>query len=346
VDGVPQGALILIVDFLFALEAGEQLDRMPHSLEKVLSMRINGALSVVLAVGVMGLGGSSCWRQLASATPFEFTEPQPPSPSVPFPPGQMPTAATWQHFLDSVRQTALTYTNTLPDFICTQYVERLAKSGSLGDWRTVDEIVAEVSNHENGEHYRILTINNKPPPPETDISVAGFSSEGDFGNALYLVFAPESNASFRMEGSTRLHRRKTVQAQFYVSKNNSRYYTGFENQKVATAYRGHCWIDLASHRIVRLESQAVDIPPSIPVRVSFHSTDYDLIEISGNQYWLPVRASVRMQLIIDSQHKPADSHKSLSGTLDGSSYRELEVRNVIEYKDYRKFGAEVRLAPE
>jgi hypothetical protein len=225
-------------DSLFALEAKGQQVWLLYSLEKGLSMRVNGALSLALAVGLVGLGRASACHQLASVTPIQSGEPQPPSPSA------------------------------------------------------------------------------------------------------------ESNASFRMEGSTRIHRRKTVRARFYVPKNNSRYHTGFENQKVATAYSGHCWIDLATQRVVRLESPAVDIPPFIPVRVSFHSTDYDLIEISGNKYWLPVRASVRMQLVIDSKHKPADFYKSLYGRSAGTSYRELEVRNVIEYKDYRKFGAEVRLTPQ
>jgi hypothetical protein len=310
-------------------------------------MSIDIAFRWVLTVSLMVLGGLGGWRQLASAAPFQSAESQPPSPPVPFPPGQVPTAATWQQFLDSVRQTVLAHTSTLPDFVCTQYVKRLTKLGSSSEWKLADQIVVEITNNETGEHYRVLRINDKPPPPETDVDmIAGFSSVGDFGNALYQVFAPESKASFRMEDSARINQRKTVRVRFHVPQSNSRYFTGWEDKKVATAYRGHCWIDLASQRVVRLESEAVNIPRSIPVRVSSPSTDYDLIEISGNQYWLPVRASVRMQLIIDSQHKPADSHKSLSGTLDGSSYRELEVRNVIEYKDYRKFGAEVRLAPD
>lgn len=309
-------------------------------------MRFNGAFSLVLAVGLMGLGGSSGWGQRASTAHSESAETQPPFVSESFPLGQMPTAVTWPQFLDSVRQTALAYTSTLPDFICTQYVTRLTKFGKLGDWRIVDEIVAEVSNHENGEHYRILTINNKPPPPQTDINIDGFSSVGDFGNTLYLVFAPESNASFRMEGLARIHGRKTVRARFYVSKNNSRYYTGFENQKVVTTCRGQFWIDLATHRVVRLESEAVDIPRSIPVRASSHSTDYDLIEITGNQYWLPVRASAELQVGNEQYRAPVDLPGGIHVRSNDTSSSTVWARNVIEYKGYHKFGTEVRLAPE
>ena len=259
----------------------------------------------------------------------------------------MPTAATWPQFLDSVRQTALSYTNTLPDFVCTQYVKRLTKFGSSSDWKLADQIVVEITNNETGEHYRVLRINNKPPAPEIDVHmIAGFSSVGDFGNTLYLLFAPESNASFRMEGSARINGRKTVRVRFYVPQSNSRYYTGFENQKVATAYRGQCWIDLATQRVVRLESEAVDIPRSIPVRASSHSTDYDLIEITGNKHWLPVRTSAELQVVNEQYRAPVDLRGAIHGGSSDNSSGTVRVRNVIEYKEYRKFGTEVRLAPE
>ncbi len=310
-------------------------------------MHINGALSLVLAAGLMGVGGSSGWRQLASVTPFESAETQPSSPSASFQLGHMPTAATWPQFLDSVRQTALAYTSTLPDFVCTQYVYRLTKFGSSSDWKLADQIVIEITNNETGEHYRVLRINNKPPAPETDVHmIAGFSSVGDFGNALYLVFAPESDAFFRMEGSARINHRKTVRVRFHVPQGISRYYTGWEGKQVSTAYRGHCWIDLASQRVVRLESEAVDIPSSIPVRASSHSTDYDLIEITGNKHWLPVRASAELQVVNEQYRAPVDLLGAIHAGSSDNSSGTVRVRNVIEYKEYRKFGTEVRLAPE
>jgi len=231
-------------------------------------MRPNCALCLILASSLLSGQVSIRRRQLALATPFQSAETQLGSPPNSFPPGLMPTADTWPQFIDSVRQIALAHDDALPDFVCTQNIKRLAKFGEIVGWTFVDQIVAEVSYFKKKEHYKILTIDKKPPSAKANVGIAGVSSEGDFGNALYLLFAPESNASFLMEGPDRINRRKTVRAGFYISQNNSRYRIGLADQLVTTAYGGRCWIDLASHQVVRVEADAKDNPRSMPVKES------------------------------------------------------------------------------
>jgi len=258
----------------------------------------------------------------------------------------MPTAATWPQFLDTVRQTALAHTNVLPDFVCTQKIKRLAKLGEAGSWALVDQIVAEVSYYENQEHSKILTIDNKPPSSKTDMEIPGFLSEGDFGNALYLLFTQESDASFVMEGSDRVNKRRTVRARFFVPQAHSRYRIGLGAVEVTTAYGGRCWIDLDYHRVVRLESEAREIPPATLVKKASHLTEYDLVEIAGTQHWLPVRASVQLQVVADAAHQRLDFYKAVYGKVDplgDGTYSALYAQNEIEYRNYRKFNTETRL---
>jgi hypothetical protein len=91
-----------------------------------------------------------------------------------------------------------------------------------------------------------------------------------------------------------------------------------------TAYRGRCWIDPESFQIVRLEERAVNIPQDFPITRSEGSIDYDLQDIAGKKYWLPVRAEMLL--------------------VQGGA--NLHTRNVIEFKRYRKFEAEVKIVPE
>jgi hypothetical protein len=299
-------------------------------------------MPIVLLIGAQYFhDGQVPWASLD-----QMVEAQPAFPGDTVPTGQMPTAATWPQFLDTVRQSALAHTNVLPDFVCTQQIKRLAKFGVSGSWALVDQIVTEISYYGNREHSKILTIDNKPPSSEADALVPGFFSEGDFGNALYLLFAPESGASFVMEGSDQVNKRKTVRARFFVPQAHSRYRIGLGDQAVTTAYGGRCWIDLNSHRVVRLESEAREIPRATLVKKASHLTEYDLVEIAGIQHWLPVRASVQLQIVADAGHQHLDFYKAIYGKTDPWSrgwYSELHAQNEIEYRNYRKFNTETRL---
>ena len=308
-------------------------------------MRPKPVLTLILASGLAG--AQICKLQSNFlANVFQAEGNQPTSSSVPFPPGQMPTAATWLQFLDSVRQLALAHTRGLPDFVCTQKTIRKAKLGEIGDWKLVDQIVSEVSYYGGMEHYKVLTIDNRPPTTQAEMGIAGFLSEGDFGNSLFQLFALKSNTSFSMEGSDHINKRKTVRVRYYIQQANSKFYIGLGGQKVTTAYGGRCWIDLASQRVVRLEGEAKEIPHFFPVEKSSHSTEYDLVEIGGEKYWLPVRSSVYLQLSNERSGRQVDFYKAIYGRVDpsvNSHYPVMYAKNDMEYTQYRKFGTETRL---
>lgn len=63
--------------------------------------------------------------------------------------------AEWDDFLQSVRAKAIRYTDELPDFICTQSVNRSART-AYGGSIPVDGIVAEVSFYNQREQHKIL----------------------------------------------------------------------------------------------------------------------------------------------------------------------------------------------
>ena len=76
--------------------------------------------------------------------------------------------------------------------------------------------------------------------------------------------------------------------------------------------------------MVRLEEKSFDIPLSFPITRVERTIEYKLQDISGQKYWLPVHAEMLMA----------------EGT------RNVFVRNVIQFKKYRKYEAEVRIVPE
>jgi hypothetical protein len=86
-------------------------------------------------------------------------------------------------------------------------------------------------------------------------------------------------------------------------------------------YHGTVYIAHDTGRVLRIVKSA-EIPGSFPVRSSEGTLDYDLSQVAGREYLLPLRAEMMM---------------STSTT---------QFRNEVDFKDYRKFSAESTLTFE
>jgi hypothetical protein len=246
------------------------------------------------------------------------------SPPETIPAGKMPTEESWPQFLEATRAKAIAYTDELPNFICTQITQRFVRFFPSG-WRQVDNFVAELSYFDKKEHYKILTVANQITTTATIENLSGTRSTGEFGSALRALFEPGTRASFRLEGMDQSNGHETVRVGYQVPKDTSSRTINYNNERnIITAYRGRCWIDPNSYQVVRLEDKAINIPENFPITRSEGFIDYDLADIAGTKYWLPVRAEV---LLIEGAAK-------------------LHTRNTIEFKRYRKFEAEVKIVPD
>ena len=232
--------------------------------------------------------------------------------------------AEWPEFLEKTRGKALGYTEQLPNFICTQITQRFVRF-LPGGWRQDDNFVAELSYYDGREHYKVLTVANKIATDMTLEKMTGTTSTGEFGTSLRELFDPSTSASFRLEGADQTNGHDTVRLGFQVSLETSKYTITYNKERtIVAAYRGRCWVDPKSHNVIRLESKAINIPVSFPVTRAESSVDYDLADISGIKYWLPVHAEVMLA--------------------EGAT--KIQTKNVIEFKKYRKFEAEVKIVPD
>src|SRR4051812_3032369 len=60
------------------------------------------------------------------------------------PPAPPPAADEIRRIVDTTRENALTYTQSLPNYICRQVTRRRVDPNSSGTWRDVDQIVEEL----------------------------------------------------------------------------------------------------------------------------------------------------------------------------------------------------------
>jgi hypothetical protein len=258
--------------------------------------------------------------QEAELSPAGAATPLPPTA----PPSKIPDDQTWPQFLEAARAKALAYTDDLPNFICTQITTRSERIYPRG-WHQVDNFVADLTYFEKKENYRIISVANQPTATATMESLKGSWSTGEFGSSLRMLFDPQSNAAFRLEGVDQTNGHETIRISYQVPKETSGSTITYNNERtIVTAYRGRCWIEPESFNVVRLEEKAINIPEDFPINRAETTIDYDVQDIAGRKCWLPVRAEI---LLVE---RTVNHH----------------ARNVIEFKKYRKFEAEVRIVPE
>ncbi len=249
-------------------------------------------------------------------------------PPVTLPDGTLLDEKNWPKFLEAVRAKAMVYTEDLPNFICTQITQRSIRFFPEG-WHLIDNFVADLSYYDKKEHYKIISVANKIANNVTMENLKGARSTGEFGSTMSAIFDPKSRAGFRLEGPEPNNGRDTIRMSFAVPLETSNRGITYEDESlpkrsIITAYRGRIWVDPASFQIVRIEDKALNIPSDFPITRSEGAIDYDLADISGKKYWLPVHAEMYM--------------------VEGG--RKLHTKNVIEFKKYRKFEAEVRLVSD
>ena len=352
---------LILSAILLRLEAAQEIKRPPLSEKDILALSTScklGELSpshVVDLIRERGLGfsvtdsflyqledlqadaaivqalqklkGQSKSSSVSTPQPTE-TELTSPNSRAPAPhaghPAKLPDERSWPEFLERIRDNAMAYSDDLPNFICTQVTTRSERTFP-GSWRVIDNFVADLTYFEKKENYKVVSVGDRPAKASTIEDLKGTYSTGEFGTSLLILFHPHTNGKFYLEEADTINGHETVRISYQVPKEtagNTISYNG--ERKIIAAYRGRCWIDPESFHVVRLEEKSIDIPPDFPITRAERAIDYELRDIGGQKYWLPVRAEI---LLVEG----AINHYA---------------RNVIEFKKYRKYEAEVRIVPE
>ncbi|MFO0281448.1 MAG: hypothetical protein ACK532_05970 [Acidobacteriota bacterium] len=298
-------------------------DQMANYLKKVLltEQLPPGQIEELLASG-MGPKTYDQLRLLAEASaklppPKASTRPADQPIAALIPP---PTEAEQRKLIEELREYALNYDKGLPDFLCTQVTRRFYDPAGLEYWVAADTITAKLSYFQRKEEKKILFVNNQYKDIDWD-KLGGATSTGEFGDMLREIFEARSDTAFQWErwGTLRKHRAHVIRYQ--VPQSRSRWAIQYEKtMSVTPGYTGLIYADAKSGMILRVTLEALDLPASFPIQVARNMLDYDYTEIAGSTFLLPLRAEVRMR--------------------EGR----LLIRNDIEFRNYRKFGADTSIS--
>jgi hypothetical protein len=244
-----------------------------------------------------------------------------PAPVLPPPPSSEEQARV----LSEVKEYALNYTRTLPDFICLEQTRRYIDTTGSDSWRSTDVITARLSYFEQREDYKLVTVNNQPVTDVAYTSVGGATSTGEFGTMMREIFDPQTNTRFEWERWGGLRKRWTHVFSYRVPLDYSKYSIHYANDAkdpgttAVVGYHGSIFVDRDTNMVVRITIDADNIPASFPVRQAKETLDYDFTKIGDREYLLPLVADLRM-------HSPR-----------------LWSKNVKEFRLYRKFSADASI---
>lgn len=245
-----------------------------------------------------------------------------PNPAPVFPHDPAPSAAEQRRIIEKARGIALEKSKSLPDFICMQTVRRF--ENTRGYWELKDTLEVKLTYFEQKEEYQLISRNRKPVA-SSYLDVGGTLTEGEFGSTLLSIFTPEYRTDFRWDHWTTLRKRPAHVFTFRISPDFATYRMEVRRSQYAplsaasAGQHGFIYVDAETSQVVRIVADADHIPPGFPVRASNTVLDYGFVEVGEREYLLPLRADV---------HMAADF---------------IQVRNLVEFHDYRKFAGESKI---
>src|SRR5579872_6665063 len=108
-----------------------------------------------------------------------------------------PDSVTQAAILDKIREYANTYTQTLPNFICTQVTRRqIDQTGTGEHYQSIDKIQEQLTYFDHHESYKVVMVNGQMVQNKDHEKLGGAVTSGEFGSMMAEIFAPETEAEF------------------------------------------------------------------------------------------------------------------------------------------------------
>ncbi len=244
---------------------------------------------------------------------------------------KLPSAKEAAEGIETARKNTLEAVEEMPDFVVKQQIQRSAAYAGTGNFTNLDRLVVAVSYRSTGqEDYRLLSMNgiiqNNVRLKESYEEAGGTSSTGEFVTVLATIFKPESETKFAIVDTDVIRERKALVYEFSITKEKAHEVitaSGVSTESTVAGMKGRIWIDRESFRVLRIESESTEIPDTFPIRTAKRNIDYDWVKITDEKYLLPSLSDVRLTM----------REKS----------KVYESRNVIRFKDYQKYGSDVKI---
>ena len=259
-------------------------------------------------------------RRKKSAEPSRATAgPGEASGSREYPPARAASvpAAQLDPLIEQARYEAFEYSDKLPNFVCREVMNRMERAGRRAGWQTIDILETDLVYEDGKEDYRNIKINNRAVKKDMK-QIEGSWSMGEFASTLLSIFVHASQTTFRFNRSSRAAGEPAVVYDFRIEEPNSQWNVTAGGSSIKPAYKGAIWIHEKTASVLRIETEAFNLPADFELDTVEMTVDYGFVRIGGEESLLPV------------------SSENLACWRGSNNCS----RNKIEFRNYRKFGAE------
>ncbi len=234
---------------------------------------------------------------------------------------RLPTAPAADPVIAAAREEASNFTASLPNFLVLQHTMRYMSATNPPDWQAIDTVSADVVCVKGQEEYRNIKINGrltKEPAEKT-----GAWSTGEFVTTQQDILSPMTAAQFTKRGTDRIGGRTVLVYNFSVKQPFSHWqvHASDEGKIYRPGYKGTMWIDQETNRVMRIEQQSLSFPGDFPFDKAEIVLEYDFVRIDSKMFLLPVHS---------------ENMICQRGSNNCS-------RNEINFRNYRKFGADSKI---
>jgi hypothetical protein len=308
------------------------LEKSPGKHDEIVEAIRKRGIGFVLTDGLKSLTASKSKNDVALRRTLEEAARRKDDPAA----YQLPGEKESKDVLNKAREATLAAVDEMPDFLVKQVILRSISYAGTNNFTPTDRLVVAVGYRASGqEEYRLLSVNGVPQAEVKGKGngsyedVGGTTSAGEFVTILKTIFKPENQTRFEPVDTDVLLGERAIVYSFEIARDLAKQRIVFARdieQETISGMKGKIWIDRDKFRVLRVESQATEIPDSFPVRAASRNVDYDWVTINNQKYLLPTLSEVRL-----TQREKLVQYES---------------RNEIRFREYRKFDVDIKIVDD
>ena len=181
----------------------------------------------------------------------------------------------------------------LTNYTCVETIERSGRKSARQPFRYIDTVRVEVAVTKDGELYSWPGANQFEERSITDMVGTGAIASGSFATEIRSVFL-DNTSVIAWHGEEDIFGRPALRWDYRIPYNLSGWTVQYAGHMGRVSAKGSFWIDAASMELLRLETNADEIPPDLPVAAVKSTLDYGRVRIGSRSLLLPQRAGLEL----------------------------------------------------